>query len=229
MSFPPGAPVMVTGTISKAVDYGPDPRYIEDLRRRKEAITRLTSALHEFLSLGLDSAIQEASRPRQVFKYPRPTMEDLNRAQEEVDAGERQMDGLERLCEHIPEEMRQAYLDSQRPALERLLQPLKDRVAMIQKAMEEPEPEPTDPSSPWEGRTIGTMCTECATDFEQLASSPRELNPKLIAGGWRRDLDGDWLCPACVAKVKPQQDPTALPNPSTPTETGTQPKEASGD
>lgn len=188
--------------------------FIASMHRKKDIIARLCAALHEFLSFDIDHIIEQAARP--LPKPRRPTIEDLNRAQEEVDISEGQIEALERLAEQMPEAMREVYLEWQKPMLQRFLEPMKQRVAMIQKAMEEPE---ADPSSPWDGsRRIGTLCANCASDFEEYADSPKALHPKLESAGWRRGRDGDWLCPACYATEvdsRATQSPEPAPETST--------------
>jgi hypothetical protein len=172
------------------------PAYLRDLRNRKEAASRLCAALLEFLTVGIDDAIEKANR--KPPKPPRPTIEDLNRAQQDVDVAHSQLEALEKLSEHMPEAYGEAFIEAQRPAIERLLKPLEDRVAAIQKALEEPD----DPDSPWDGsHHIGTLCAQCARPYEGVEHSVPALKTALKAAGWGRDEDGDHICPDCASKA----------------------------
>jgi hypothetical protein len=179
------------------VSMGPPAEYIASMQAKKEIIAILCTALNDYLCWDIDSIIKQASRP--FPKRRRPTMEDLNQAQEEVDAAERQLEALERFANQMPNELGQAYIDSQRPLLERLMEPAKERVAMIQKALEEPEPEP---GSPWDGsHRISTLCAVCARPFDDTESSIPALKVALKAAGWGRDADGDHICPDCFSRM----------------------------
>jgi hypothetical protein len=170
--------------------------FVASMHQKKEVISRLCSALHEFLCFDVDWTIKRATMP--MPKMPRPTMDDLNDAQEELDAAEMQLEAMRRLAAEMPREMGDAYL-LQIPMLERLMEPMKQRVAIIQKAMEEPEP---DPSSPWDGsHHIGTLCAQCAVNYPGAESSIPALKVALKAAGWGRDSDGDHICPSCYAAL----------------------------
>ena len=197
-----------------AVFMGAPAEFIANLQRKKDIVARLCTALHEFLCFDIDSIMEQVGRP--LPKMRRPTMEDLNRAQKDVDAAEMQLEAMRRFADHMPAEMAEAYLSSQIPMLERMLEPMKDRVAMIQKALEEPE---TNPSSVWDGsHRLRTLCAQCAANYPGVESSIPALKVALKAAGWGRDSDGDHICPACYAA---QVDSHAPQFPEPDSETGT--------
>ncbi len=178
---------------------GPPPQYLESLRHRKEIIGRLCTALHEFLNLDVDAALEQASQ--KPPKMPKPTIEDLNAAQEQLDICHAQLEAIRNMTADMPEKMGEVIRITQMPQVQRWLNEAQDRVSYIQKAMEEPDP---DPSNPWDGsHRIGTMCAICAKDAGMVESSPARLKVKLKEAGWGRDSDGDHICPACVAKQEP--------------------------
>jgi hypothetical protein len=195
MSFPyPGS----TFIPASAINFGTDPRYIEDLKRRKESIGLLVEALRAFLSLGIDTAIEDATRKRP--RMPRPTIEDLNKAQGNLDLMHAQLEALQGMCEDMPEKLGEMMRVTQMPQVQRWFDDAQQQVSWIQKAMEEPEP---DPSSPWDGsHQIGTLCAQCARSFEGVEHSVPALKVALKAAGWGRDVDGDHICPACVSAQK---------------------------
>ncbi len=177
------------------------PSYLRDLQERKEAATILCEALLDYLTLGIDEAIEDAQR--KPPRPPRPTIEDLNRAQQDLDAVHAQLQALDTLADQMPEAYGEAFIETQRPTIERMLKPMEDRVAAIQKALEEPD----DPDSPWDGsHHIGTLCAVCARPYEGVEHSIPALKVALKAAGWGRDPDGDHICPSCVTK---QQEPAA--------------------
>lgn len=174
--------------------------YLEYCLRRKDQIIKLCAALTDYLMDNIDSAIAGAKRP--VPRPPRPTIEDLNQAQNDLDMAQGQLDALERLTENMPKDIRDAYIGSQRPSIDRVLQHMQERVSVIQKAMEEPEP---DPSSPWDGsHQIGTLCAICARPSKSIESSIPRLVIALKAEGWGRDSAGDHICPDCAARMNVQ-------------------------
>jgi hypothetical protein len=180
-----------------AIHYGPDPRYVEDLKHRKESIQILCEALRAFLSLGIDAAIEDASRKRP--RPPRPTIEDLNKAQEKLDLCQAQIEAIENMSADMPDKLGEMMRITQMPQVQRWLAEAQLEVSYIQKAMEEPEP---DPSSPWDGsHQIGTLCAQCARSFEGVEHSIPALKAALTAAGWGRDPDGDHICPDCASKT----------------------------
>jgi hypothetical protein len=186
---------MTPGGFLPAVDVVGD--YLSQMERRKVLIDQLCEALRAFLSDGVEQAIEQAKQHR-AYRPQRPTIEDLNAAQEELDAAQTAIEGVERLADTMPEDVGEAFLASQRPALDRAIKPLEQRVAAIQKAMEEPEPEP---GSPWDGsHRLGCMCTGCAKESGLEAANPQTLNLRLKESGWGRNADGDHICPSCLAK-----------------------------
>jgi hypothetical protein len=187
---------------SFAMSYGPvhfpgqDPRYLESLHRRKDIIARLCTALHEYLNLDVDAALEQASR--KAPKMPKPTIEDLNRAQEQLDLCHAQIEAIQNMSADMPENLRDMMRITQMPQVQRWLEEAQQRVSFIQQAMEEPDP---DPLNPWDGsHRIGTMCAICAKDAGFVESSPAALKVKLKDAGWGRDSDGDHICPACFVK-----------------------------
>ncbi len=158
-------------------------------------------------------------------KPPRPTIEDLNAAQDELDAYQAQIEALTRLCETMPDEMGEHMLNAQRPTIERMLKPIQDRISRIQAILEEPE------DSPWDGsHHISTLCAQCARQFDGFEHSVPALKVSLKAAGWGRNPDGDHICPGCIAvnieraRLNPTPSPAALAETSHPTETGSQSK-----
>ncbi len=188
-----------------------DPRYIERLQRNKDIVTRLCAVLHEYLSAPIDAALEQASQ--KPPRMPRPTMEDLNAAQQELESYETQIAALERTCENMPPEIGENFLNSQRPSIERYLKPVRDRISRIQAALEEPE------DSPWDGsHHISTLCATCARPYEGFEPSIPALKVALKAAGWHRDADGDHICPPCAANL------AAQPETSKATDSTSQPK-----
>jgi hypothetical protein len=174
----------------------PDQQYIERLRARKEIIGRLCTALHEYLCLDVDTALENASR--KPPRMPRPTIEDLNKAQEKLDLCHAQIEALQNMCADMPDKMGDLMRITQMPQVQRWLEEAEQHVSWIQKAMEEPEP---DPSSPWDGsHRLSVLCAICAKDAGIVAPSPAMLKPALKDAGWGRDAEGDHICPDCVAK-----------------------------
>lgn len=201
----------------------PNQDYIDGLRKRKEVITRLCATLHEYLSLDVETALEFATNPPKMPRRPKPTIEDLDRAQKELDAAQSSWEAIETLADKMPPGYGDAFIDAQRPAFQRLVKPLEDQISWIQQTMEEPEP---DPSDPWDGRDVGTLCAVCAKPSEQHARSVKAVGPLLHDAGWRRDADGDHVCPACfAASTNLNPTPAAPADPSTATESGSQQKE----
>lgn len=199
--------------------YPPD--YLAGLHRKKEMVTRLCAALHDFLSSDIDAGIQHASRP--LPKRPKPTIEDLNKAQEQLDLAQNALAAIDTMCADMPEKMGDMMRLTQSPQVKRWIDQAQLEVSFIQKAMEEPEP---DPSSPWDGsHRIGTLCAQCARNFEGVEHSVPALKVALKAAGWGRDADGDHICPACVASVPstaPSDPPAAVADTSTAANAGRQ-------
>jgi len=202
--------------------YGYSARYIERLQGQKKSIERLSAALHDALHEYLISPIEEAleQAAEKPPHPPRPTIEDLNAAQAELDSYMAQLAALEQLTDNMPEEIGQNFMDSQRPTIERALKPVQDRISRIQAALEEPE------DSPWDGsHSVGTLCAQCARTFEDYRHSVAALKVALKAAGWGRDPDGDHICPSCfAASTNPQPATTAPAETSTTAETGSQTK-----
>ena len=189
----PGSPVVVTGTIAHRV---PDPLQILRLERQQQVVDTLCDALHDFLSFGLEDALAIARM--KPPKPPRPTMEDLVQAQEQLELARAQIAGIEALYDQMPEALGEMVRATQMPGFQKYFNELEAKVSAIQKAIEEPE----DPSSPWDGsHRIGTLCAQCARNFEGVEPSVPALKIALKAAGWGRDADGDHICPACVASV----------------------------
>ena len=143
MNFPPIGP---GDFISAPVVIGPSPEYIADLERRKAVITRLCTALHEFLTLDIDAQLAQAARIPRMVPYRRrhkPTIEDLERAQREVERVQVQIDALDKLLDsNFPKEAAEYMNTLQRPMLESQLQCAQEWLYKIQTAIEEPEPDP---------------------------------------------------------------------------------------
>lgn len=199
-----------------------DPRFVASLKRRKEIIIRLCAAAQDFLTMDIETELERAAWT--PLPPPKPTLEDLARAQEQVETLESQLDAMNKLVDELPEAMAGYFETSQLPMLESYLKDAKLRVSNIQAAMEAPAP---DPSNPWNGsHRIGTMCAICATDAGFIESSPMAIKSKLAAAGWGRDADGDHICPACFAATpKPSTQPAAPAAPSPATETSSQTQE----
>lgn len=142
--------------------YGPfyptvDPAWIERLKRRQAAISQLSNGLRAFLGTiacaGVDDICagveyllgeqiaEQLAQIENIEKNPPviqpPTMEDLDRAQREVETIHGQLDALDNLTDSLPEETGD-YLDKlQRPMLESQLTHAQDWLSSIQKRMEE--------------------------------------------------------------------------------------------
>ena len=192
--------------------------YIKSMQDRQEAIDNLCHALHAFLSQGIQAGIQSAKQPRP--KPPRPTIEDLNKAQEKLDLMHAQLEALQNMCEDMPDKFGEMMRLTQMPQIQRWLEEAEREVAYIQKAIEEPEPEQ---GSPWDGsHQLSALCTICAKGSDQVASSPKVLNRAIMEAGWGRDSEGDFLCPDCFAATKNQQPSAALPSTSNPADSTTE-------
>jgi hypothetical protein len=169
-----------------------DPRYVKELMARKEAAERLTQAIFEYLTVGIDEALEDANR--KPPRPPRPTIEDLNRAQEDLDMAHQQLAALDALADGMPTETGEYFRVSQKPTIQRMVAGLEERVSKIQQALEEPE------DSPWDGsHHIGTLCAQCARPYEGVEHSIQALKIALKSAGWGRDADGDHICSGCVA------------------------------
>ena len=202
----PGRPVM----ISRGLSMYP-PGYLESLQSKKQVVARLCSALHEFLVFDIDSTIEQASRP--VPKRPKPTIEDLNRAQEQLDLAQNALTAIENTCADMPEKLGEMLRLTQSPQVRRWIDQAQEQVSFIQAAMEEPDSESADP---WAGISLVTMCVKCAavSPPDVRATHPKEMNLLLIDAGWRRDEDGDLMCPQC-ASLASTEPPSPIAAPST--------------
>ena len=113
--------------------------YIAGLRRRKEVITRLCTAVQEFLVLDIDEALERAAwKPPSP---PKPTIEQLDQAQRRVEQIQSQIEALEKMADSLPEETGEYMEKLQRPMLESQLAEAQNWVSMLQRAMEAPAQE----------------------------------------------------------------------------------------
>jgi hypothetical protein len=191
----------------------PDPQYIARLHRRYEAILQLSRGLRAHLSamskdgvddicagveslLGGDIADQlEHIRTFQAQPRPVPTLEDMERAQREVEQAQTLIDALDKMIESLPEASRDFLDAAQRPMLQSNLERAQAWLSQIQQAIEAAfSPAPVKYAA-----SIRTMCAGCLTPFEGVETSIAALKEKLKAAGWGRDAEGDHICPACVA------------------------------
>lgn len=181
--------------MSAPVSYN-QPEFLQYLRRRKDVIERLSAAIREYLLDNIEETIKSTEEaPRQMFQ-PRPTIDDLSRAQSDVDVARDAMEALERFLEGMPAATAEFMEATQRPMLDRTLKMAEDRVSEIQKLLEAP----SDPDKPWVGKLRMTMaCAQCAKPSASSDYSTKTLNVKVFDEGWRRDSDGDWICAACVS------------------------------
>jgi hypothetical protein len=132
----------------------PDPRWIEGLKRRQEAILQLSRGLREWLSVrtnrGVDdicAAIEfllgseiseqlEQMNDIQARPVPPPTLDDMERAQRAVEQAQALVDALDKMIESLPEASRDFLEAAQRPILEGNLQHAQAWLSEIQRAME---------------------------------------------------------------------------------------------
>jgi FtsZ-binding cell division protein ZapB len=118
---------------------GPSAEYTATLRRRKEVIMRLCTAVQDFLILDIDEALERAEwKPPAP---PKPTIEQLDQAQREVEKIQGQLEALERLADSMPDETGDYMEKLQRPMLESQLKQAQDWLSMLQRAIETPEEE----------------------------------------------------------------------------------------
>lgn len=114
-------------------------QYIANLRRRKEVITRLCTAVQEFLVLDIDEQLERAAWKPPA--RPKPTLEQFEQAQRTVEDIQAQIEALEKLCHSLPAETGEYMERLQRPMLEGQLKNAQEWVSMLQSAMETPESE----------------------------------------------------------------------------------------
>lgn len=202
--------------MSNALGYSSAMEYVRYLRRRKEQIACLVSAFSDYLYDNIDNIIEDCLKPPPPG--PRPTIDDLNRAQEKVDLAQASLDSLNGMCDDLPESTANFMRQSQIPPIQKILELAKNEVSSIQKQLEAPE---YDPANPWPGtHRISTLCAQCATPYDGIESSIPLLVKALKAAGWGRDPNGDHICPDCAAK------PAGLADTSTSAETSTDQKES---
>jgi hypothetical protein len=211
---PANAPIL-TGRIV------PDPKWIERLRHRHDTILLLSRGLRTCLTsqsmpqhgvddicaaiealLGADVAEQlENMASIQGQPIPPPTLEDMERAQRDVEQAQAVVDALDKMIESLPEASRDFLDAAQRPVLEANLKRAQAWLSEIQRAMEAGT---SSPAVQYAG-SIGTMCAGCSIPFEGVETSIAALKERLKAAGWGRDADGDHICPACVAAQDKEQ------------------------
>jgi hypothetical protein len=192
----------------------PDPRWVERLKRRQEAILLLSGGLRAFLSsitpygvddictaveflFGNDIAEQLQDMANiQAHPIPPPTLEDMERAQRDVEQCQAMVDALDKMVDSLPDASRDFLNAAQRPMLQSNLERAQAWLSEIQRAMEAG-------SAPAAIKYVGsvrTMCAICLAPFAGAESTIAALKEKLKAAGWGRDAEGDHICPDCVAK-----------------------------
>jgi hypothetical protein len=132
----------------------PDPKWIEGLKRRQEAILQLSRGLRAWLKVsthpGVDdicAAIEfllgheiteqlERMVSIQAQPIPPPTLEDMERAQQSVEQVQNQLDALDKMVESLPEASAEFINSVQRPMLESNLKHAQAWLSEIQRAME---------------------------------------------------------------------------------------------
>jgi hypothetical protein len=192
-----------------------DPRWIEGLKRRQEAIHQLCCGLHDWLGattlrgvadicaaieflLGNEITEQlENMANVQAQPVPPPTLEDMERAQRQVEQAQALLDALDKMIESLPEASRDFLDAAQRPILQSNLERAQAWLSEIQRAMEAGS---AATAVKYVG-SIRTMCAICLTPFEGAETSITALKEKLKAAGWGRDPDGDHICHDCASKT----------------------------
>jgi hypothetical protein len=132
----------------------PDPKWVARLQRRQEAIKRLSRGLRAHLSamsrdgvedicaaieflLGHEITEQlEQMNDIQAKPIPPPTLEDMERAQREVEQAQSLLDALDKMIESLPEASRDFLDAAQRPILQSNLERAQAWLSDIQRAME---------------------------------------------------------------------------------------------
>jgi hypothetical protein len=217
---PPGSRLPLRGDFVPAYPSGrilPDPKWIERLRHRHDTILLLSRGLRTCLIsqsmpqhgvddicvavealLGADIAEQlENMASIQAQPIPPPTLEDMERAQRDVEQAQAVVDALDKMIESLPEASRDFLDAAQRPVLQSNLERAQAWLSEIQRAMEAGAS--SSPSVSQYAGSIRTMCAGCLIPFEGVETSIAALKEKLKAAGWGRDAEGDHICPTCVA------------------------------
>jgi hypothetical protein len=132
----------------------PDPQWVARLQRRQEAIQLLSKGLRAFLSsitpygtddicvaveflLGneIDEQLQRLETANTV-PVPPPTLEDMERAQQDVEQCQSLLDALDKMIDGLPDASRDFLEKAQRPMLEGNLKRAEVWLSEIQRAME---------------------------------------------------------------------------------------------
>jgi hypothetical protein len=132
----------------------PDPKWVEGLKRRQEAIRQLSRGLHAHLSamsrdgvddictaieflLGNEIAVQlERMENIQAQPIPPPSLEDMERAQREVEQCQSTLDALDKMVDELPKASGEFMGQYTRPMLEGNLTRAQAWLSDIQRAME---------------------------------------------------------------------------------------------
>jgi hypothetical protein len=157
----------------------PDPKWIERLKHRHDTILLLSRGLRTYLVsqdvpqhgiddicvavealLGADIAEQlEQMNNIQAQPIPPPTLEDMERAQQNVEQVQRQLDALDKMVASLPNESAEFIESVQRPMLESSLKNAQAWLSEIQRAMEAPsfniatmDPPDDDPTAGLKGQ-----------------------------------------------------------------------------
>jgi len=94
--------------------------YLERLQRRKDAITRLCATLQEYLCADIEAELEQA-KARQTYRPARPTIEDLNAAQDRLDLAHAQLEAIRKACEDMPEKLGEMMRITQMPQIQHWL------------------------------------------------------------------------------------------------------------
>lgn len=118
----------------------PDPKYIEQLKRRRDAIANMCKAVETYMCLDLDYAIQTANDPVPT-PVPYYTTEMLIHATEELDQMKDQYNATEKMVDDAPESTSEFMRTSILVPLKRMLDMKEKEVSMIQSELEKGDQE----------------------------------------------------------------------------------------
>ena len=126
--------------------FGPRPaiEWAGEPQKPNSGVEDICAAIQSLLGAEIAESLEAIANPP---KLPPPTIEDLERAQRQVEQIQEQLDALDNLCDELPETQAEFIRTTNRPMIEGSLQNAQQWLSTVQSAIEQATAHPEAPNS----------------------------------------------------------------------------------